>query len=1120
MADGRITIDSRIQTQNLRGDAQEVNNIMRNMSNNIASSSNTAGRQSEQAFTQMGNNVRNSVRGMESSTNQAYRAMGSTAQQTYSQMNGYGQSAYRQQQEAARMAYNSMSAESRAMHTEMREAWRAQSMAMGPMRDQMMQTEYGYFKLAQASATYRGSTEQFMGTVRQLGAEQKRAADAAINGNRLAMTSMLQTAGTMMNMSTQAEKITANYERMNNPLLRINAGGLAAANSLNRLALAGNASVLALKMLGPNASMKALVDMQNMIMQGQMRIGMVAMASAVTAVAAYSMLWKAAVGPDPSTVYAAQEKALQKYKDAVVQRTTEIVNAWNIFEKAQLKAANPATLMKNLQGQVDAMTQWNANLNSIASRTSKEFADYLSSLGPTAAGEVAAVNSMTQPELDKYVALWQEKTRLAKERAMTELEGMKAETMAKIKELGDTLTPLGLAFEKFKQVWTEALEPMVQAFSNVMTPLVEFGTKIGELVIKFNEANPTMAMFIQGAIMLVPLLTLMLSPLAAGVGLFNGIKVAMAGAWAIIGPLVTGLGAMSATVWVVAAAIAGLAIGFVALWNNSETFRNGVIAGWEAIKAAAIAVWNFLLDAVIRPVMEAVGTYVGEKLAQIQAFWSENGAAIMALAQETWQAVVTIIQTVMAVIGPFLQIAWENIKMVVQVVWEAIKTVIDLALVIIGGLIKAWVALANGDFQGAWDAIKEIWNSALEIIKNFLKNAMDIISNNIKNVMDIIKNTFQTVWEAIKGVINTVVTAIVTWIKNKWEEAKNNIKSVMDAIKQTFDTVWNAIKTFISNVINNIKQDIDQKWNAIKTFLSVVINAIKSDIDAKWNAIKAFLSSVMDAIKSVMQTVWNAIKSVVKTVIDAIKSVIESVWNGIKSFISSVMDGIKTVFSTVWNAIKNVVKTVLDAIKNTVQNGMDAAKNIVSTVGNAIKTAFTNIWNGFKDIVSKTFDTVKSAITSGLKAGVEVVKNFGSTFMEAGKGLIDMMAQGIKNAASAVTDAIGDLASKARDFLPFSPAKTGPLSDIDKLDFGGPISDSIHRATKGIQVNLASMLELPVIGATGGGMTRSVANSTINNNNGGNTNVITVQIDPSNMSEFEQVVEFFNTFQQTKRKRG
>src|SRR5690606_19997107 len=56
------------------------------------------------------------------------------------------------------------------------------------------------------------------------------------------------------------------------------------------------------------------------------------------------------------------------------------------------------------------------------------------------------------------------------------------------------------------------------------------------------------------------------------------------------------------------------------------------------------------------------------------------------------------------------------------------------------------------------------------------------------------------------------------------------------------------------------------------------------------------------------------------------------------------------------------------------------------------------------------------------------------------------------------------LAQRIRDFLPFSPAKTGPPSDLDKLDFGGPITDSIQRAIPQVQGWLNELLALPRAG--------------------------------------------------------
>ncbi|MGR5983428.1 hypothetical protein ACT7CN_21780 [Bacillus cereus] len=42
-------------------------------------------------------------------------------------------------------------------------------------------------------------------------------------------------------------------------------------------------------------------------------------------------------GPDPSEIYKQQEEALTAYRDAVQERTTEIMNAWNLFEEVQMK---------------------------------------------------------------------------------------------------------------------------------------------------------------------------------------------------------------------------------------------------------------------------------------------------------------------------------------------------------------------------------------------------------------------------------------------------------------------------------------------------------------------------------------------------------------------------------------------------------------------------------------------------------------------------------------------------------------------------------------------------------------------------------------------------------------
>ncbi|PGD69069.1 carbamoyl-phosphate synthase, partial [Bacillus pseudomycoides] len=140
------------------------------------------------------------------------------------------------------------------------------------------------------------------------------------------------------------------------------------------------------------------------------------------------------------------------------------------------------------------------------------------------------------------------------------------------------------AFNNMLEKLAKAFEPMVQAFAAVMTPMYNFIAKLAEMVIQFNEAHPTLAKFIQGMMMLVPALMVILTPLALGIGYFKGLRAILFAIKPVIMPIITGFSMMSAPAWILAAAIAGLVVGFTHLWKTSEIFRNGVLGVIAVIK--------------------------------------------------------------------------------------------------------------------------------------------------------------------------------------------------------------------------------------------------------------------------------------------------------------------------------------------------------------------------------------------------------------------------------------------------------------------------------------------------------------------------------------------------------
>lgn len=332
-----------------------------------------------------------------------------------------------------------------------------------------------------------------------------------------------------------------------------------------------------------------------------------------------------------------------------------------------------------------------------------------------------------------------------------------------------------------------------------------------------------------------------------------------------------------------------------------------------------------------------------------------------------------------------------------------------------------------------------------------------------------IKEFFLNMWEAIKG------AGLMIWesLKEAWQSAKENLLLAWDSVKEFFSilwetvkeifaTTWNAIKETVSNVVNGIKNIVTTVFNTIKTFITTVLNIYKSIFLVTWNAIKTVVTTVVNAIRSVISSVFNAIKSIISSIMSGIRSTITSIWNGIRSTISSVVNAIRSVISSVFSAIQSVISSIMSGIRSTITSIWNGIKSTVTSVVNGIKNTVSNVFNSLKSVVSSAFSGVKNAVRSGMNGALNIVKNVKNKFKNAGKNIVTSIADGIKGAAKKVTDAISNVTQKARDYLPFSPPKTGPLKDIMDVKWGETISAGIEDDENIVEKAMDKMLSVPL----------------------------------------------------------
>lgn len=729
-----------------------------------------------------------------------------------------------------------MSAEAQAMSREMQLAYREQSAALRQFDEQLLRTEHQFFQMARSTEDYDGTTQDFMNNLTEMGNEQRRVTDQMTAANNLQRASIYQNAAAMLAMSTQASKITSNYERMANPLYNVNQGFLSIADSMNRTANAAAPAALALQMLGPNANMKQLQDMIGLINQGLMRMQMVALVAAVATAVMFYGLHKGA--------------------------------------------------------------------------------------------------------------------------------------MATNEEYKKSLEEMGAAVAK-------AFAPMIEVFATAATALFKFITYVAEMIIKFNEAYPTTAKVIQGFLMLIPILTLLLAPLAVGVGLMAGFAASFAATWAFIGPVVTGLAAMMGTVLLVAAAIVLLVVGLKALMDNNKELRESMISLWEDIRSK-------ITDAVT-----AVVAFANEQFAKIKEFWAAEGSGILQTSTDIWNKILAVIEFVMPAI-----------EFVIKMVWDAIKNVITGALDVIMGAVKIFSGLFSGDFTKMWEGIKQLFTGAIDLIMglmtlsffgalrtlvvNFAKAGVQLF----KSMWDDIAKAFTSAGTAIKNSVTAMIQSVTGLFKGLYTSTAQTFGTLRTFGETTFNALRTSIVNTITNLVNSVKTLFTQKVASIRTSMTEV----KVTIQNIWNDIVAWLKgkvSIFSGIgKDMMRGLATGIKSMAGEALNAITGVVDGVVNKAKSLLK--INSPSKLFNQfgVWvdqgfaGGIRDEAKNPVSAITNLVDEVIAVGENAGNGLLDGLSAVEDPLLNVLKSMSSTIYDTMSGILD--LDANI----NIGNKYMPtAGSGI-------------------------------------------------------------------------------------------------------------------------------------
>jgi len=236
-----------------------------------------------------------------------------------------------------------------------------------------------------------------------------------------------------------------------------------------------------------------------------------------------------------------------------------------------------------------------------------------------------------------------------------------------------------------------------------------------------------------------------------------------------------------------------------------------IVKNWDAIKEAAINVWNAITDFVGRAV-----DVIRNVFSSVVDWFSDN-----------WQAILLF------VVNPFagaFKLLYDN--------FEGFRDFVDGFVEAIGDFFKnLWEGVQNAA-SAAWDFIKGIW----EVVTGwFDDNVITPITDLFSVVWEFIGTAASNAWEGIQNVWNTVAN----WFSD----------TIITPIRDAFDIMWEGISNVASTVWDTISNTVRGGANAVLTTIEGVINgaisAVNRGIGAIANAINSIRVEIPDWVPGI-----------------------------------------------------------------------------------------------------------------------------------------------------------------------------------------------------------------------------------------------------------------------------
>jgi phage-related protein len=461
--------------------------------------------------------------------------------------------------------------------------------------------------------------------------------------------------------------------------------------------------------------------------------------------------------------------------------------------------------------------------------------------------------------------------------------------------------------------------------------------------------------------------------------------------------------------------------------------------------ASSFAQWlatSSTMQSVLQGISSA-GQFLGQHMTAVKVAVLAVVTAFVAL--RTALTIIAIVQTAVTVFTAlktaFLAVRTATIAMNTALYANPFMWIIGIivAVIAIGVLLYQNWDLIKEKAIALWNWMKQVWTGiktavtqAVTAIKAKVLEFATGLSTWFTNAMNLAKTAVQTGITAIVTAFSQLGMKIATWVIQTGAKLYTGFVNMMNRAKTAVQAGITAVINFFVQLGSRIASTVTSIASRVASGFSNMMSRARSLVSSGVSAIVSFFSKLASSVASAVSNMASRVASFFSNMMSRARSLVSSGASAIRSAFSSMASAISSVISSMASRVSSLFSSMMSRARSLITSGASAIRSAFTSMASAITSAISSLASRLVSLFTSMMSRAKSAVTSGITGMVSAIKGFAGQFLSAGKGLIEAFTNGIKSAMGKAKSAVESGMSSIRDMLPFSPAKEGPLSDLDK----------------------------------------------------------------------------------------